>query len=89
MGKISWNMFREAIQTITLADLAMHQRFRIIRLNGSGEIRKRLIDMGFIAGTEGILLREALLKDPLEIQMKGYRISLRRTEARDIIIEQI
>ncbi|MCI0516098.1 FeoA domain-containing protein [candidate division KSB1 bacterium] len=82
-------MFRESVHTITLADLAMNQRFRIVRLSAGGEIRKRLIDMGFIAGAEGILLREALLKDPLEIQLKGYRISVRRTEARDIIIEKI
>jgi Fe2+ transport system protein FeoA len=72
----------------TLSDLALNQKFRIVRINANGEIRRRLVDMGFISGTEGIMLREALLKDPIEVQIKGYKISLRRSEAQQIEVEQ-
>lgn len=74
---------------MTLSDLPLNQKFKIIRLHANGEIRRRLIDMGFISGTEGVMLREALLKDPVEIQIKGYKISLRRNEAQKIEVEQI
>ena len=74
---------------MTLSDVEPNQKFKIIRLMANGEIRRRLVDMGFISGAKGTMLREALLKDPLEIKLKGYKISLRRTEARQIEVEKI
>lgn len=72
---------------MTLSDIKDGEKFTIVNLQAKGEIRKRLTDMGFIRGAQGIVLREALLKDPIEVQLKGYRVSLRRTEAKQIIIE--
>jgi Fe2+ transport system protein FeoA len=82
-------MYQQSALNLTLSDLNDNQKFKIIRLTGNGEIRRRLIDMGFISGTEGTLLRTALLKDPLEIQIKGYKVSLRRAEAKQILIERV
>jgi hypothetical protein len=48
-----------------------------------------LMDMGFIRGATGKVLREALLKDPIELEMMGYKISLRRAEAREIFVDEI
>jgi len=72
-----------------LSDLQQNQKFRIVRLLAKGEIRRRLIDMGFISGTQGTLKRMALLKDPLEIKIRGYKISVRRSEAQQIMVERI
>lgn len=82
-------MRQELITDLSLSELSQKERFRIIRLTAKGEIRRRLVDMGFISGTEGILLREALLRDPLEIQLKGYKISIRRAEAKQILVSRV
>ena len=44
--------------------------------------------MGFVRGATGRVLREALFKDPIELEMLGYKVSLRRAEARGIVIEE-
>ena len=76
-------------QPLTLDRLSNGHPFRILRLTATGEIRQRLADMGFIRGATGRILREALFKDPIELEMLDYKVSLRRAEARHIIIEDI
>ena len=75
--------------TISLSSLTSGHKFRIKKVRASGEIRKRLIDMGFIRGEKGQIIREALLKDPIELDIKGTKVSLRRSEASLIDIEVI
>lgn len=72
---------------LSLAHIAPGEHFKVVRLDASGEIRQRLLDMGFIKGARGRLLREALLRDPIEVELNGYHLSLRRMEAADILIE--
>ena len=73
---------------MTLDHLGNGRRFRVRKLTASGEIRQRLVDMGFVRGATGRVLREALFKDPIELEMLGYKVSLRRAEARGIVIEE-
>jgi len=73
---------------LTLADLENGKSFRVLHVAANGEIRQRLIDMGFIRGATGRVLRKALLKDPIELEMLGYKVSLRRAEAREITVEE-
>ncbi|PIS29948.1 MAG: hypothetical protein COT43_02800 [Candidatus Marinimicrobia bacterium CG08_land_8_20_14_0_20_45_22] len=70
-----------------LAGVPTGQRFRIKKVCGEGEIWQRLIDLGFIKNEVGLVIREALLKDPIEVEIKGTRVSLRRSEARLIETE--
>jgi ferrous iron transport protein A len=63
--------------------------FRVRRISAEGEIRQRLVDMGFVRGAEGRILREALLRDPIEVEMKGSLLSLRRVEATGIQVEEL
>lgn len=58
--------------------------FVIDSLSARGEIRKRLVDMGFVAGAEGTLLRRAPLGGPLELRIGRTRLALRIAEARTI-----
>ncbi len=76
-------------RVLSVANLSPGDNFKVVKLAAKGEIRQRLIDMGFVRGAEGSILREALLKDPIEIKLRGYLLSLRRAEARDIIIEKV
>ena len=72
-----------------LSELETGGCFKIIKINARGEIRRRLLDIGFIKNQKGKIIREALLRDPIEIEIKGTMVSLRRSEARFInIVEQ-
>lgn len=57
------------------------------RLKATGPARRRLQDMGLVPGVEVAVVRLAPLGDPVEIMVRGYHLSLRRDEARDILIE--
>ena len=67
-----------------LADLETGAKAVIVRVNGHGSFRKRLIEMGFIRGKEVRVVLNAPLKDPIEYEIIGYKVSLRREEARQI-----
>ena len=56
----------------------------VVRVNGHGGFRKRLIEMGFIPGKEVKVVLNAPLRDPVEYEILGYKVSLRREEARGI-----
>ena len=67
-----------------LADLKTGGKAVIVKVNGHGSFRKRLIEMGFIAGKQVKVVLNAPLRDPIEYEILGYKISLRREEARQI-----
>jgi len=73
--------------THLLSQLDSGQRFTVVKIRSNGEIRRRLLDIGFIKGETGLVLREALLKDPIELKIKGTKVSLRRSEAKMIEVE--
>ena len=69
---------------ITLADLKKCQKFVVSRVHLTKEVGKRLIDMGFVKGSEGQVIRRALMGDPIQVKIYHYDLSLRLTEARGI-----
>jgi len=76
-------------RVVQLSEIESGKSFRVVRINASGEIRRRLLDIGFIKNEPGRVIREALLKDPIEIEIKGTKVSLRRSEARLIDAEEL
>ena len=74
---------------IPLSELRDGERGLIIRLNGSGNFRKRLQEMGFIKGVEILVEKYAPLRDPMELVLKGYHVSLRIEEAAQVLIERL
>lgn len=71
----------------TLRDLKPKESARIAKVGGTGAIRRRLMDMGLIAGSEVTVQRVAPLGDPIEIRLKGYNLTLRKEEAARILVE--
>ena len=67
-----------------LADLKTGEQGVIVKVNGHGSFRKRLIEMGFISGKKVTVVLNAPLKDPIEYEILGYKLSLRRSEAEQI-----
>ena len=66
---------------LSIAALDLGQRGVISQVAGEERLRRRLLEMGLVPGTEIHLIRRAPLGDPLEIGVRGYRLSLRRAEA--------
>ena len=58
-------------------------------VGGSPRLRRRILDMGLVKGTKIRVVRVAPLKDPIEFQTSGYDLSLRRDEAKNIIVEVV
>jgi ferrous iron transport protein A len=72
--------------TTVAAELAVGQRARVARVVGSDEVSRRLMEMGVTPGVEICRLGAAPLGDPLEFELRGYRLSLRKSEAQHIEI---
>lgn len=70
-----------------LSELNNGEKFKIISVNASGEIAKRLVEMGFTKNTEGTIIRSALLSDPIQIRLMDYDISVRKSEAQMVEVE--
>lgn len=67
-----------------LADLPPGTAGRVIAVDAHGPIGRRLLDLGFVPGTEVRVVRRAPLGDPVEYELRGYRVCLRRSEAQQI-----
>jgi Fe2+ transport system protein FeoA len=72
-----------------LSELKEGQRATIARVGGSGLLRRRILEMGIIKGAEIYVEKYAPLKDPMELIVKGYHISLRVEEASQIDVENV
>ena len=70
-----------------LNELIPPQICTIVKVRGGGPLRQRMIDMGLVSGAEIKVIRCAPLGDPIEYQVKGYNLSLRKHEARHILVE--
>ncbi|MCF8228760.1 MAG: ferrous iron transport protein B [Bacteroidales bacterium] len=73
---------------MTLLDLQQGERAVITKVKGRGAFRKRIMEMGFIAGKEIIVGKKAPLKNPVEYTVMGYNVSLRNSEAGLIEVSQ-
>jgi ferrous iron transport protein A len=72
--------------TRSAADLNVGQSASVVRIAGSDDVSQRLLEMGVTPGVEIRRLGTAPLGDPLEFELRGYRLSLRRNEAQHIEI---
>lgn len=72
---------------MTLKTIPPGTRIVVQRLTGQGKIKRRLMDMGIIPGTEMEVQKVAPLGDPVEVKFKGYNLSLRQEEADTIEVE--
>ncbi len=71
----------------TLRDAAVGETVRVLRLNGEGAVKRRIMDMGITKGVQLHLVRVAPLGDPIEITVRGYELSLRKADAEMIEVE--
>jgi ferrous iron transport protein A len=72
---------------VTLASLPVGSRGTVTRIEGADDISIRLLEMGLTPGTEVGILGVAPLGDPLELEVRGYRLSIRKAEAARVEVE--
>ncbi len=73
--------------SVPLSDLKVGERGVITKMNYKGAARQRLLAMGLVKGEMILVKRVAPLGDPIDFVIKGYHLSLRRTEASEILVE--
>ena len=71
----------------TLRDAKIGETVRVVKLHGEGAIRRRIMDMGITKGVEIYVRKVAPLGDPLELTVRGYELSLRKSDAEMIEVE--
>lgn len=70
-----------------LSEVCVGQNAVVKSINCSGLIKRRLIDMGITPGITILVKKKAPLGDPIELFLRGYNLSIRKSEAENIIIE--
>ena len=71
----------------TLNDIQIRHSAKVVKLHGEGAIKRRIMDMGITKGVEVYIRKVAPLGDPIEINVRGYELSLRRADAEMIEVE--
>jgi len=74
---------------VDLSELKEGQTATVARVGGDGPFRRRLLEMGFLRGTDIYVEKYAPLRDPIELILKGYHVSLRMDEAARIQVENV
>ena len=72
-----------------LSELKKGQTATIVHVGGDGAFRRRILEMGILKGSEVYVEKYAPLKDPLELIVKGYHVSLRVEEAARIKVNNV
>lgn len=73
--------------TKRLSDLKPGESGTVVKVEGDRAIRRRMVDMGLVNGTDVLVKRVAPLGDPIEFVVRGYSLSLRKSEAQAVHIE--
>ena len=74
---------------MTLKDAAVGQTVKVVRLTGTGPVKRRIMDMGITKGQTIYVRRVAPLGDPLEITVRGYELSVRKADAQMVEVEEV
>ena len=68
----------------TLREIPCGQTVSVARLNGTGALKRRIMDMGITRGVQIFVRKTAPFGDPIEITVRGYELSIRKSEAENI-----
>lgn len=71
----------------TLRDVRVGDSAKVIRVGGEGALRRRIMDMGVTRGVTVYVRKVAPLGDPIEVQVRGYELSIRKSDAELVEVE--
>lgn len=70
----------------TLRDVPVGGTARVLKLVGEGQVKRHIMDMGITKGVDVTVRKVAPLGDPLEVTVRGYELSLRKSEAEHVLV---
>lgn len=73
----------------TLRDAEVGETLRIAKILGDGPTNRRIMDMGITKGTEILVRKVAPLGDPIQINLRGYELTIRKHDAENIMVEEV
>jgi ferrous iron transport protein A len=73
----------------TLKEVQAGDTVTVVKFMGAGPLRRRLMDMGLTRGTSVYVRKVAPLGDPIEVRVRGYELSLRKSEAEGIVVDAV
>ncbi|MCI6851413.1 MAG: ferrous iron transport protein A [Clostridiales bacterium] len=71
----------------TLREAKIGDTVKVVKLHGEGAVKRRIMDMGITKGVEIFIRKVAPLGDPVEVNVRGYELSLRKADAEMIEVE--
>lgn len=71
----------------TLKETSVGETVKVVKLNGSGPVKRRIMDMGITKGVDVFVRKVAPIGDPVEVTVRGYELSLRKADAEMIEVE--
>lgn len=71
----------------TLKQTAVGETVRVVRLHGEGAVKRRIMDMGLTKGVSVTVRKVAPLGDPIELTVRGYELSIRKSDADTVEVE--
>lgn len=71
----------------TLKDVKCGDTVKVVRIHGEGAVRRRIMDMGITKNAEIYIRKVAPLGDPVEVMVRGYELSLRKSDAEMIEVQ--
>ena len=71
----------------TLKDVQVGETVKVVKLRGTGAVKRRIMDMGITKGAEIYVRKVAPLGDPVEVNVRGYELTVRRADAEMVEIE--
>ena len=74
---------------MTLREVRVGQSAKVLKLNGTGPVKRRIMDMGITKGQTIQVIRVAPLGDPMEITVRNYELSVRKADAEMIEVELV
>jgi ferrous iron transport protein A len=74
------------LKSRTLKEAKIGETVTVSKLTGEGALKRRIMDMGITKGTELTIRKVAPLGDPIEVNLRGYELSIRKSEAENIVL---
>ena len=71
----------------TLREVKIGETAKVVKLHGEGPVKRRIMDMGITKGTQVHIRKVAPLGDPVEVNVRGYELSIRKGDAELILVE--
>ena len=87
MGGLESLEGKTGLEMKTLNELKVGESGRVVRLNGEGAVKRRIMDMGLTKGSVVTVRKVAPLGDPIEITVRSYELSIRKDEAAKVEVE--